>query len=221
MSQFSAHRSRINCLAWHPLEANCFASSGIDGFFKVWELPSVIAIGVGGPSAATASVAPSTLSANTVAGSGAMERMPLAATPSVVSMAQLDAWRFAFAPDGEELATLSLPANANASNSVSLYANLIAFDASRTLKRDDVGGTVVDMCWWWQQRSPPLPPQQQQQQRAAATTTRVTKFIYTLSKRHRLCRHPVAYEPPVSALYDAGNSLVHGQLIDQCARLNE
>lgn len=115
-----------------------------------------------------------------------MERIPLAATPSVVSMAQLDAWRFAFAPDGEELATLSLPANTNATNAVSLYTNLITFDAARTLKRDDAGGTVVDMCWWWQRR-----PQQQKAMRA-------TKFIYTLSKRHRLCRHPVAYEAPVS-----------------------
>jgi len=49
-----------------------------------------------------------------------------------------------------------------------------SLEQSRQLKNDDQD-IVMDICWQKQ-------------------VIKSTKYLFTLTKKHRLCRHPVAYE---------------------------
>uniref|UniRef100_A0A915EHG5 GATOR complex protein WDR24 n=1 Tax=Ditylenchus dipsaci TaxID=166011 RepID=A0A915EHG5_9BILA len=94
--------------------------------------------------------------------------------PKVVTdNADIRAWRFMFSPEGDELASISLPSRAEGSSCVNIFSNL-ALENPQPLNVDD-GDIVMDICWQKQ-------------------VYKSTKYLFTLHKSNKLCRHPVAYE---------------------------
>ncbi|KAH7727427.1 WD repeat-containing protein 59-like isoform X2 [Aphelenchoides avenae] len=87
--------------------------------------------------------------------------------------AKQSASKILFSPDGEEIATSSVVYTAAGQNVVSIWRNPIS-ETPEALRGEGCD-LVVDICW------------QKQIQKS-------TKYLFTLTKKHRISRHPVAYE---------------------------
>ncbi|KAL3102017.1 hypothetical protein niasHS_003426 [Heterodera schachtii] len=93
--------------------------------------------------------------------------------PIVFNVAPISAWRLVFSQEGQELAALSL----SPPHSVALFFNY-GLENLRQLKGIERGDILMDAAW----------------HKSTSALKSTTKFLYTLSKKRRLCRHAIAYE---------------------------
>uniref|UniRef100_A0A183CCB6 WD_REPEATS_REGION domain-containing protein n=1 Tax=Globodera pallida TaxID=36090 RepID=A0A183CCB6_GLOPA len=93
--------------------------------------------------------------------------------PSLLNVAPISAWRLVFSQEGQELAALSL----STPHTVALFFNY-GLDNIRQLKGIERDDTLMDAAW----------------HKSTSALKSTTKFLYTLSKKRRLCRHAIAYE---------------------------